>query len=500
MIPEISPLFGMVVVLAPTSPEIADAELFDLLASGDAAVGFADPATLVRVETADITAFGSAFALAVVPVASSAGIDSSEAAGSVPVVDMRGGLDGEQVKTAVDGPAAQPEAGLQVDADRPVGMPTVAGFVGLSDQIAPAGLMARFASAEVSVASDETPTSASKRDTGSAETVLLNRSAELALASARRDGVSADHPESVPVETDFAAAETSARSVKIFGAEGSVTRKPETFFGRSRPTVEADRPAAKGALPPVPEEEWTVRAIRYADIHAPAVFGQTAAVSLPDRSVGPQLPEAPIPFVAGSPGGQERIDSRADLEAMAEATGTDMERVAVRPATVGEATLIAADRIVPLPEEAHFVAFDRHRPETRMAEVRQVGPVSMPALPPVLVELARASPDAPVSITLAPENLGSLKFEMQSRGDAVHVTLSAERPETLEMLKRHSDQLLVEFRQAGFSGASFSFSGTWSGGQERGARVAYHASAEDESEGFKRPESQRWTSGLDLRL
>lgn len=65
-----------------------------------------------------------------------------------------------------------------------------------------------------------------------------------------------------------------------------------------------------------------------------------------------------------------------------------------------------------------------------------------------------------VELVLSPQELGKIRFEIQQVGDGVRVVLTAERPETIEMLRRHSDQLLQEFRQSGFTGSSLSF-GNW---------------------------------------
>lgn len=122
-----------------------------------------------------------------------------------------------------------------------------------------------------------------------------------------------------------------------------------------------------------------------------------------------------------------------------------------------------------------------------------------PTVPAALVQQAQAGVDGPVTLTLSPEDLGPLRFEMQGRGDAIHVALVVERPETLDLLRRHSDQLVAEFRQAGFSGASFSFSGT--GGQDRGSpRPAYYRADEGDGEIVTVKPRRPARDGLDLRL
>ena len=65
----------------------------------------------------------------------------------------------------------------------------------------------------------------------------------------------------------------------------------------------------------------------------------------------------------------------------------------------------------------------------------------------------------PVTVTLAPVELGTLVFEVSQRADGLHLHLTVDTPETLDLLRRQADQILAELRQAGFANASLSFAG-----------------------------------------
>ena len=69
-------------------------------------------------------------------------------------------------------------------------------------------------------------------------------------------------------------------------------------------------------------------------------------------------------------------------------------------------------------------------------------------------------------VLLEPAELGRLRFEITHRGDGVQIVLSAERPETMDLMRRHSDQLREEFRAMGFGGAELGF-GSWGDGQAK---------------------------------
>ena len=94
-------------------------------------------------------------------------------------------------------------------------------------------------------------------------------------------------------------------------------------------------------------------------------------------------------------------------------------------------------------------------------------PTAAAQLSAQLLPLAQSAQSGPVELVLSPAELGQLRFEIHHRGDQVQIVLSAERPETLDLLRRNSEQLLADFRNAGFAGASLAFGG-WGAGQNAG--------------------------------
>jgi hypothetical protein len=118
----------------------------------------------------------------------------------------------------------------------------------------------------------------------------------------------------------------------------------------------------------------------------------------------------------------------------------------------------------------------------------------------------RANPGAAVELRLEPAELGQLRFEIAHRGEVALVVLAAERPETLDLLRRHGTELLAELRAAGFAGVELSFS-AWANGRERrampepGPAPLIEDTATTPNAGLQ-PEPRRPASqgGLDLRL
>lgn len=100
---------------------------------------------------------------------------------------------------------------------------------------------------------------------------------------------------------------------------------------------------------------------------------------------------------------------------------------------------------------------------TPAATNTQLNLIKPDAVAPLVVAHARATTAAPLEIVLNPQELGHLRFEIRHSGEQVSVVLTAERPETLDLMRRHADQLMTELRQSGFSDASLSF-GQWAQG------------------------------------
>lgn len=100
------------------------------------------------------------------------------------------------------------------------------------------------------------------------------------------------------------------------------------------------------------------------------------------------------------------------------------------------------------------------RPTERAAEPQRQHLTPPPNLHSQLLAHASTAIDRQVEVLLTPEDLGSVRFQIRHHGETVSILLSAERGDTMDMLRRHGDELMREFRQAGFSGATLDF-GRW---------------------------------------
>jgi len=98
-----------------------------------------------------------------------------------------------------------------------------------------------------------------------------------------------------------------------------------------------------------------------------------------------------------------------------------------------------------------------------------------------LASAAQQNGGRPVELHLNPIELGKVKISINTTDTAVVVQISADRPETLDLMRRHVDLLAQDFRDIGYGEAQFSFAGHQSSGDGRSPETDGHA-ANDSSE------------------
>lgn len=142
----------------------------------------------------------------------------------------------------------------------------------------------------------------------------------------------------------------------------------------------------------------------------------------------------------------------------------------------GAAPLLVADPTSPLDMVPPPAATDaseprpltpRSLPDQILTGLRPHLSYIAPQLAP-LADQAIQSQDADrIEIRLDPEELGRVQFTLQAEGDSLRVIIAVERPETLDLLRRHADLLTQSLRDAGYGGASLCFSTGEDGGADR---------------------------------
>ncbi len=78
-------------------------------------------------------------------------------------------------------------------------------------------------------------------------------------------------------------------------------------------------------------------------------------------------------------------------------------------------------------------------------------------VPRQLAEVIHSNHGKTLDISLRPEELGRVKLSIVSSDNGIAVNILAERPETLDLIRRNIDQLNQELRQLGYQNTGFSF-------------------------------------------
>lgn len=128
---------------------------------------------------------------------------------------------------------------------------------------------------------------------------------------------------------------------------------------------------------------------------------------------------------------------------------------------------------------------------------------------PVAEQIAtaiRVAQEGAVEVALQPEELGRVKIAISPQDGGVAIAIQAERPETLDLMRRHLEVLQDIFAEFGEASATFGTHGEWgSAAQDRqgkDATTADEPTHAGEAEGPVRVHSPGLTalSGLDIRV
>jgi flagellar hook-length control protein FliK len=106
-----------------------------------------------------------------------------------------------------------------------------------------------------------------------------------------------------------------------------------------------------------------------------------------------------------------------------------------------------------------------------------------------------------IDITLNPEELGRVRLSVSGSETGLVVSILADRPETMDLIRRHLDMLSDQYRAQGFDAVRFEFSegkGHHREGSDHGGTARQTAAIQPEADAPPQPGNAR--SGLDLRM
>ncbi len=123
------------------------------------------------------------------------------------------------------------------------------------------------------------------------------------------------------------------------------------------------------------------------------------------------------------------------------------------PASEGKSN---RDQNVELGTTLHSREVDDNRPQTP-ATTRAESAIVRPVVSQVIQMVMRLNIEGMVEVRLQPEELGRVRLAMTQFDAGVTVHITAERQDTLELLRRNIDMLESDLRDQGFENASFTF-------------------------------------------
>jgi flagellar hook-length control protein FliK len=227
----------------------------------------------------------------------------------------------------------------------------------------------------------------------------------------------------------------------------------------SKPAAEANSPPAVGDAAPsvLPAEGADPRA---------------AATTLPAGTYRPSLPPLGSDRRAGE---KQAVVGAGTGPETGQVSGTGGAKADQRPAEPQTAVpVIASD-----PSAAHQPPWGRDLPDQGIAPAAMQGPfpdriasdhadrtVSEGSRPvqtpmPVSVQIAEAAGsmgDGRIELTLSPEELGQVRLHLTTTETTAIVAVSADRADTLDLIRRHLDDLTRDFRALGYQDVSFQLS------------------------------------------
>lgn len=226
----------------------------------------------------------------------------------------------------------------------------------------------------------------------------------------------------------------------------------------------------------------------------PAPMGATPVAERPDPALVAPDTRPPVPAAKADAKDTPEPAPQPDPAALMTAVAPNAEAHALLPAVTERSAHLTLD-VTPTSVSGP------------VARAAADAPVKSPAQQASAALAARPT-DQPgrIEVTLAPETLGRLHFDMRPEGAGLAITLSAERPETLDLMRRHLPDLLVELKQAGVQAGTLSF-GSWSEGRHAPPpappppepEFASQTAAPPPSPPHRQPSLAR-TQGMDMRL
>lgn len=293
-------------------------------------------------------------------------------------------------------------------------------------------------------------------------------------AAARLPGGSPERvvpaPAAIPQTPLPAGADASPRAAVAAGSPALLADDAPPLSSTDPPRVVTAPAAAASAPPPstgtAPADAPPVAA-------APADMSDPPGIERVAEGFDPApVPPAPVGPANTGPGDTVPVPLRlAESVVRAVAAWAPAPAAALAPRQApAPAAMAERDILLTLPDALAAPPTAPPATASPAPQAAAPAPAPGPTAPP-----APAMPPAGADLALGTAELGGLNLRLSPEGEGLHLLFLVERPETLDLMRRHADALLADLRAAGVTGATLDFSG-WEGapGSDRGAAPAPH--------------------------
>jgi len=238
-----------------------------------------------------------------------------------------------------------------------------------------------------------------------------------------------------------------------------MTRAVETTMkrtgGMSQVTTRSEHP---------PQHMETPNQIPKADLTSPSV-SKPRAKSEDTRLMVPALPHAKDPRTPPK-SDRDTFSETADLAPVRTPSASSVQTAVQGANQTVQTQLVTVrdgfDAVNHVLDDLEVTTSFDHRAsqQTHSAHLQQA--LQRPETPAMIArqiaEALQKLPDRPVEISLNPKELGRVRMNISAVEAGITVSVVAERPETLDLMRRNIDQLAREFEIIGYSDINFSFS------------------------------------------
>lgn len=251
-----------------------------------------------------------------------------------------------------------------------------------------------------------------------------------------------------PVETDADSAEPAPTTTPTASTTPAPDKAATTAPVAAPVTAPVATPPQPGAAPVVPAQSTGTAAVVTMP-PAGTAPGTSPETEAPARAARwREGPEAMTVRDRADPGPQASVTDTAVKTAEAVPTPASGTLESPAPATAGGPISFTATGAPERP--AHLPGGG----EAAAGATRAASPHA------IAHQMSQALADAgnrTVELTLSPEELGKVRMTLNSSDGSITVTVQAERPETLDLMRRNIDSLARDFRDMGYANIDFDF-------------------------------------------